>query len=44
MEITNQDWKLFRQQLPGWQEAYMDRLNREYAEILAGEGNPSEKF
>lgn len=22
----------------------MDRLNREYAEILAGEGNPSEYF
>ena len=44
MEITKQDWKLFRQKLPGWQEAYMDRLNREYAEILAGPGNPSDKF
>lgn len=44
MEITNHDWKLFRRLLPDWQEAYMDRLNREYAEILAGEGNPSNKF
>lgn len=44
MEITKQDWKLFRQKLPGWQEAYMDRLNREYAGILAGAGNPSDKF
>lgn len=44
MEITNQDWKLFRQRLPGWQEAHMDRLNRAYAEILAGAGKPSEKF
>lgn len=44
MEITNQDWKLFRKLLPGWQEAYMDRLNREYAQILAGEGNSSDKF
>ena len=44
MEITKQDWKLFRQKLPGWQEAYMERLNREYAEILAGPGNPSDKF
>jgi len=44
MNITNQDWKLFRQRLPGWQEAYMDRLNKEYADILFGEGQPSEKF
>ena len=44
MEITNQDWRLFRKRLPSWQEAYMDRLNREYAVILAGEGKPSEKF
>jgi len=44
MEITNQDWKLFRQRLPGWQEAYMNRLNQEYAKILSGDGNPSDKF
>lgn len=44
MNATKQDWKLFRQKLPDWQEAYMDRLNREYIEILAGEGNPSDKF
>lgn len=44
MKVTKQDWKLFRQKLPAWQEAYMDRLNREYIEILAGEGNPSDKF
>lgn len=44
MEITNQDWKLFRRRLPDWQEAYMGRLNKEYAAILTGEGNPSDKF
>lgn len=44
MNATKQDWKLFRQKLPDWQEAYMDRLNREYIEILSGEGNPSDKF
>ena len=44
MEITNQDWKLFRQRLPGWQEAHMNRLNQEYANILSGDGNPSDKF
>ena len=44
MEITAQDWKLFRSRLPGWQEAYMNRLNQEYMKILTGEGNPSDKF
>ena len=44
MEITNQDWKLFRSRLPNWQEAYMNRLNQEYAKILSGEGTPSDKF
>lgn len=44
MEITKQDWKLFRNKIALWQEAYMDRLNREYIDILTGEGNPSDKF
>ena len=42
--INESDWKLFRSRLPGWQEAYMDRLNREYAYLLAGSGNASDKF
>ena len=42
--FTKQDWKLFKEKLPGWQETYMDKLNREYMEILNGEGNPSAKF
>ena len=24
--FTEKDWKLFRKQIVGWQEAYMDRL------------------
>lgn len=44
MNITNQDWKLFRQRLPQWQEAHMDRLNRKYMELLAKPGDPSDKF
>ena len=27
--INEADWKLFRNRLPGWQEAYMARLNKE---------------
>jgi hypothetical protein len=43
-QFNEADWKLFRTRLPGWQEEYMDRLNREYAAILAGSGKASEKF
>ena len=42
--FSEKDWKLFRSKIAGWQEAYMDKLNNEYIEILSGEGNPSDKF
>lgn len=42
--VNEKDWKLFRSRMPDWQEAYMDRLNHEYIELLSGEGNPSDKF
>lgn len=41
---SEKDWKLFREKVSGWQEAYMERLNREYMELLTGDGAPSEKF
>lgn len=44
MEISKSDWEIFKKNLPLWQERHMDRLNREYCEILQGNGNPSEKF
>lgn len=44
MEISKNDWKLFRERIPGWQEAYMERLNREYIELLSGNGSASDKF
>ncbi len=43
-EFTEKDWKLFRSKIADWQEAYMDRLNKEYIELLSGEENPSDKF
>ena len=43
-EVKESDWKLFRKKLPDWQESYMEKLNREYAAILAGSGNASDKF
>ncbi len=43
-EISKADWKLYRTRLAVWQEAYMERLAREYIEILSGEGSGSEKW
>ena len=44
MTVNEEDWKLFRKKLPDWQEAYMERLNQEYAALLAGSGAASDKF
>ena len=29
-KFSEKDWKLFRKKISGWQEAYMEKLNREY--------------
>ena len=42
--MKQDDWRLFREKLPSWQETYMNKLTNEYMELLSGEGNPSEKF
>lgn len=45
MEISKNDWKLFREKLAGWQENYMDQLNKEYIALLSSENKKaSEKF
>ena len=38
------DWKTFRAKLQEWHEAYLERMNREYAEILSKPGKASDKF
>ena len=43
-QIEEKDWKLFREKLPDWQEAYMERLIKEYAELLASDTAASERF
>lgn len=43
-QVKERDWELFRQKLPLWQEAYIDKLNQEYIRLLSGEGLASEKF
>ena len=42
--FTKKDWALFREKVADWQEAYMDKLNKEYIDLLTGDGRPSEKF
>ena len=39
-EINEKDWKLFRKKLQGWQEDCMNRINKEYMEILSQKGKP----
>ena len=43
-DVIESDWKLFRKKLPGWQEAYMDKLNQDYIRLLTGPGDASDKF
>jgi len=44
VEISKLDWKLFCERLPKWQEAYMERLTKEYIELLSSPGLASEHF
>ena len=43
-EISKRDWKLFRERVPDWQEHYMERLTKEYIELLSASGNASDRF
>ncbi|MEK0397897.1 multidrug transporter [Tetragenococcus halophilus] len=43
-DFTEKDWKLFRKKIAGWQEAYMDKLNRSYIDLLSEDKEASEKF
>ena len=44
IEISKQDWKLFQEKVPVWQEKYMERLVREYIEFLESDKPASSKF
>ena len=44
MEISKADWKLFRERVSEWQEHYMERLAKEYVELLTSPGNASDHF
>ena len=42
MEVSKSDWKLFRARIGDWQEAYMERLVKEYVDLLEGEEKASD--
>lgn len=44
IDIKKSDWKLFRERLPGWQEKYIERLIREYAQLLQSDLPASTKY
>ena len=44
MEISKADWKLFCERVPAWQGHYMERLAREYVELLTSPGEASDHF
>lgn len=44
MSVQESDWKKFRAKLPTWQENYMDKLTKEYIEILKSGEQASSRF
>ena len=42
--FSEKDWILFRKKLPDWQEAYMERLCKEYIDLLSSDTNASDRF
>ena len=44
VKISKRDWKLFREKLPDWQESYMERLCKEYVELLTSNQKGSDRF
>lgn len=44
MEPSKNDWKLYREKITGWQEAYMERLIKKYVDYLSSDVPASTKF
>ena len=44
MQISEHDWKIFRNKIPDWQECYMERLATDYITLLQSEKKASAKF
>lgn len=42
--VSEKDWKLYKSRIADWQENYMDRLCKEYIELLSADGLASDRF
>ena len=38
------DWKLYKSKIADWQEGYMEKLCKEYIELLSSDRLPSDRF
>ncbi|KMO86361.1 multidrug transporter [Megasphaera cerevisiae DSM 20462] len=43
-KFTKKDWTLFKNKIADWQERYINKLNKEYIELLNEDANPSDTF
>ena len=43
-DVSKKDWKMFQEKLHDWQEAYMERLLKEYIKLLQKKSNASDRF
>ena len=43
-DFSEKDSKLFRKKITDWQEAYMERLCKEYINLLSSDINASDRF
>ena len=44
MNYPESDWKLFRSKISDWQENYMEKLCKEYVDILSTSGSSADRF
>ena len=42
--FSERDWKLYRSKVGDWQEGYMEKLCKEYIELLSSDKLPSDRF
>ncbi len=43
-EVDEADWRLFRERMPLWRERQMEKMVRNYQDILSSEGTAEERF
>ena len=41
---NEKDWKLFKKLVPVWQEKYIQKINKEYIDILSKNNSSAQNF